>query len=148
MSDIEPVRTEFTFEANVRCDPPHAIGAGKYGQRQLIPIAGGSFAGPRIRGEVLAGGADWQLIRSDGILELEARYTLRAEDGGLISVRNRGLVNMTPSGAAGPYVRTVPEFEAAADGPHEWLNKWLFVGTLKVLTFSPIAVQVRVFRVL
>jgi hypothetical protein len=148
MTDIEPVRTEFTFEANISCDPPRVVGPGKYGQHQVIPINGGSFAGPRIRGEVLPGGADSQLIRADGVLELEARYTIRAEDGALITVRNRGLANMAESDANGVYVRTIPEFEAAVGGSHEWLNKWLFVGTLRVVSFNPILVQVRVFRVL
>jgi hypothetical protein len=40
---------------------------------------------------VVPGGADWQIIRSDGVAELEARYTLRTEDGALIYVRNHAL---------------------------------------------------------
>lgn len=152
--EIEPVRTEFVFEAKVDCDAPRVIGPSKHGRHQLIPIVGGSFAGPRIRGDVLAGGADWQHVRADGVVEIEARYTIRAEDGALISVCNRGIANMnpTPFGSPGetpgPYARTQPEFEAPVDGPHDWLNKWLFVGTLQVLSFAPLTVQVRVFRVL
>lgn len=151
---IDPVRTEFCFEAQVDCEPPRVIGASSYGTRQLIPIVGGTFAGEHIRGDVLPGGADWQIIRSDGVVEVEARYTLRAEDGGLISVVNRGVFaqRQTPPGGAAttahvPYARTVPRFEAASNGPHAWLNQWMFVATLGVLSFSPLRVQVRVFRV-
>lgn len=148
MTDIDPVRTEFIFEANLNCDSPRVVGPGKYGQHQVIPINGGTFAGPRIRGEVLPGGAESQLIRADGVLELDAQYTIRAEDGAQVTMRNRGLANMAESDCNGVYVRTIPEFEAPAGGPHEWLNKWLFVGTLRVVSVSPILVQVRVFRVL
>lgn len=151
---IDPIRTEFCFEAQVDCDPPRVIGPSSYGTRQLIPIVGGSFAGEHIRGEVLPGGADWQVIRSDGVVEVEARYTLRADDGALISVVNRGVFAQRPAapGGAGtpsavPYARTTPRFEAPSNGPHAWLNQWLFVGTLGVLSFSPLRVQVRVFRV-
>jgi hypothetical protein len=47
----------------------------KYGERRVIPITGGSFEGPNIKGAVLPGVADWQLVRPDGDLELYARYT-------------------------------------------------------------------------
>jgi hypothetical protein len=150
---IEPIRTEFAFEARVQCDGPRVIGPSKHGQHQLVPIVGGTFAGPRIRGEVLPGGADWQVFRADGILEIEARYTLRADDGALISVHNRGIAclkpePLSPADSQGPYARTVPQFEAAKEGPHGWLNRWAFVGTLDVLTFQPLLVQVRFFRLL
>jgi hypothetical protein len=150
---IEALRTEFVLEARVQCDAARVIGNGKHGRRVVIPIVGGTFEGPRIRGEVLPGGADWQVFRADGIMELEALYTLRADDGALVSVRNRGLTCLRPEALSaadlpGPYVRTVPEFEAATDGPHAWLNRWLFVGTLQVLSFDPLLVQVRFFRVL
>ena len=56
-----------------------------------MPITGGEFSGPDIRGKVLPGGADWQLIRDDGVSELEARYTLSTDDGATIHVRNLAL---------------------------------------------------------
>ena len=56
-----------------------------------MPITGGEFAGPQLRGKVLPGRADWQILRGDGVAELEARYTLRTDDGALIYVRNHAL---------------------------------------------------------
>jgi hypothetical protein len=159
-SESDPIRTEFAFELQVACDPPQIVGASKFGQHRVIGITGGTFAGPRIQGEVLPGGADWQVVRHDEVLELEARYLLRADDGSIISVRNRGIAvqHPTPNASAGAqsgapdpasiYARTAPEFEAASDGPHAWLNSSLFVATLAVISFAPLLIRLRVFRVL
>ena len=105
----------------------------------LVPITGGSFAGPKLKGVVLPGGADWQLERPDGVLEIDALYSIKADDGAVIIVHNRGII-------AGDYVRTSPQFEAPK-GPHDWLNRSIFVGTLSGAR-QPGAVVIRVFRVL
>ena len=121
--DPQAPGVRFAFEARVAISPAVVIGQSAYGLRRYIPILGGQFKGPRIQGDVVPGGADYQLVRPDGVTTLEARYTLKASDGALIYVTNRGLL------AAGEPVRTSPEFEAPI-GPHDWLNKALFVGTL------------------
>ena len=72
---------QFAFEARVDLGTPQEIG-----QRRVIPITGGTFAGPGIKGRVLNGGADWQILRTDGIDELHARYTLETNRGELIYV--------------------------------------------------------------
>jgi len=82
---------EFIFEARVTVDPPQELGDVGKGSRRIVPISGGEFSGPNLRGEVLPGGADWQILRSDGVAELEARYTLRTDDDALIYVRNIAL---------------------------------------------------------
>ena len=79
---------EFIFSAHVTVDPALDLGDVGKGGRRIVPIAGGNFSGPQLRGQVLPGGADWQVLRSDGTAELEARYTLRTDDGVLIYVRN------------------------------------------------------------
>ncbi len=147
MNAIAPLQTEFVFEARVTCDPLVAIGDSKRGKRQLIPITGGEFSGPNIKGRVLPGGADWQLQRSDGVLEIEARYTIQTEDGINISVCNRGIAAYPPL-AEKVYVRTAPEFEAPTNSSYDWLNKNIFIGTVDVISRQPLVVQVRVFRVL
>lgn len=90
-----------------------SVGASKRGTRNIIPITGGTFSG-RLKGTILAGGADYQLIGSG--FELDARYTLRTDDGQLIIVRNCGAASAL-----------IPVFEARADGPYAWLNanEWL-----------------------
>jgi Protein of unknown function (DUF3237) len=93
---------------------------------------------------VLSGGGDWQLVRADGVLEVNARYTIRTDDGALISVLNRGIVT-----AAGTerYVRSVPTFEAPAGSAYDWLNKAVFVGTIEVANRAPLVVRIGVFKV-
>ncbi|HXS29572.1 MAG TPA: DUF3237 family protein, partial [Steroidobacteraceae bacterium] len=87
---------EHVFTVQVAVAPPLVIGESSHGLRRIIPILGGEVEGPRLRGEVLPGGADWQYIRPDGVLQLTARYTLRAADGTLIQVVNRGLRHGPP----------------------------------------------------
>jgi len=88
---VEP-SLRLLYTSSVEVGPPMVVGSTPYGQRRIIPIKGGAFAGPRLSGKILPGGADWQVIRTDGAAELEARYTLQTDDGALIYVLNRGFV--------------------------------------------------------
>jgi hypothetical protein len=106
------------------------LGESKRGERRVVPITGGTFEGPGIRGEVLPGGADWQLVRPDGVLELYARYLLRTHDGVLIQVVNRVLSRHTPGEE--PYRRSVIDLEVPLDSPYAHLNDYMFLGTLDV----------------
>jgi hypothetical protein len=154
-----PLTTEFVFTARVTCDPLIVVGDSKDGLRQLVPITGGEFSGANIKGRVLPGGADWQLQRPDGVLEIEGRYTLQTDDGVNISVCNRGMtvspLDMAEKRARGEaidpksvYVRTVPEFAAPSNCAYTWLNRAVFVGTVDLISRVPLIVQVRVFKVL
>jgi hypothetical protein len=87
---------EFVLQAHVAVDPPQEFGDVAKGARRIVPITGGEFSGPSIGGQVLPGGADWQVLRGDGVAELEARYTLRTDDGALIYVRNLALRHGPP----------------------------------------------------
>ena len=130
----------FAFEVRAAIAAAVIVGQSAYGLRRLIPITGGSFSGPRLKGEVVPGGGDYQLVRPDGVTMVEARYTLKTDDGALIYVNNRGLI------ASGAAVRTTPEFEAPA-GPYDWLNKTLFVGTLDGSKAAQGYVVLRFFQV-
>ncbi|MGV8996447.1 MAG: DUF3237 family protein [Parvibaculaceae bacterium] len=140
-----PLQTEFVLEAYVTIGVPVKVGASKDGYRQMIPITGGQFEGPRIEGKVMAGGGDWQRMRPDGVMMVEAHYIIETDDGAKIVVRNNGIGVASPDGGE-PYVRTVPEFEASK-GPHEWLNTSLFVGSISRPIDGSSAVIIRVFRV-
>jgi hypothetical protein len=133
------VRTRFAFEAHVSVDPPQVIGPSAHGLRRIVPIRGGEVTGPLLQAKVLPGGADWQFVRPDGVLQIEAKYTLQAGDGTLIMVTNRGLRHGPPEVVArlgrgesvDPslyYFRTSAEFEAPLDSKYAWLNRALFVG--------------------
>jgi hypothetical protein len=145
---------EFVFEVRAIVDAPLIIGPSSRGLRRVIPILGGVVAGPRLNGEIVPGGADWQYVRPDGVLSLEARYTLRANDGALIQVINRGMrhgpadvmarvMSGEPVAPDAYYFRTVAEFEAPI-GVHDWLNKAIFVG---VAQRRPDAAIVQFYRV-
>ena len=84
-------RTEFVYESIVDIAPVQPLGMSPYGERRMVPITGGTFEGPGLRGKVLAGGADRQLVRRDGAVNLDAVYELQTDDGVIISVRNRVL---------------------------------------------------------
>ncbi len=72
------------------------LGDTPLGRRRIIGITGGQFFGERLSGRVLPGGADWQVIRGDGVADLDARYTLETSDGALIYVRNKGIGTARP----------------------------------------------------
>lgn len=128
------LRAEHVFDARVTIADLLNIGKSKYGERRLIPITGGTFEGPNIRGVVVPGGADWQLTRPDGDTELNARYTLKTSDGFLIQVINRVLLHnpKNKDDKSGFYARSVVDFEAPSDSPYDWLNHSIFLGTLTV----------------
>src|SRR4051795_3354409 len=71
----------FAFTLRVQVGPPTELGEMPAGRRRIIPILGGTFEGPSIRGKVLAGGADWQSIQADGLARLDTRYTLLTDTG-------------------------------------------------------------------
>jgi len=115
---------------------PVEIGASALGLRRLIPITGGEARGPRLHGRILPGGADYQMLRRDGVTALEARYAIQTDDGALIYIENTGLRH-GPAGAmerlqrgeeVDPnlfYFRTSPRFETAAES-YRWLTRHLF----------------------
>jgi hypothetical protein len=119
----------------VTVEGPQRIGAVPKGARVTAPITSGTFEGPRLRGTVLPGGADWTLLRSDGVLELDLRTTLRTDDGALIHFASFGLRHGPPEVLAALargdevdpstyYFRTTPRFDTAHP-KYAFLNKLL-----------------------
>ena len=77
----------------VRCDvaPVVTLGPAPLGERRYVPLLGGSVTGPALRGRILPGGVDWQIVRADGTLEIDAHYVIEADDGAQIEVRSQGV---------------------------------------------------------
>jgi hypothetical protein len=108
--------------------------------RGFVSVAGGAVTGPRLEGEVVPGsGGDWPVFRSDGVVVFDARYLIRAHDGTIIQVFNRGYAHAPadvqaridrgePVDPAENYFRLSPVFECDA-GPHDWLTRSVFVGS-------------------
>ena len=150
-------KLEFAFEIKIKVEPGRGFEASgtPKGLRRMIPIKGGSFEGPNIKGTVIAGGYDFQLLRDDNVMEIDARYVLQADNGALITIVNRGLrhadaevmqqmangIEVSPSLY---YFRSVPQFETG-DKKFDWLNRTVFVanGIRK-----PAEVIISVFKVL
>jgi hypothetical protein len=121
------------------------IGQVPGGAARMIPITGGSFEGPRLKGTVMPGGADWQVTRPDGVTELRAHYGLQCDDGAIVQVNNRCLVVRGDGGVR--LIRSVLQLEAP-EGPHDWLNKSVFVGTLNAPGDPQAPVVIRAFQIL
>ncbi|MBN2635553.1 MAG: DUF3237 family protein [Prolixibacteraceae bacterium] len=144
-------KTEHMWDAKVKIGNMIMVGESKHGTRRVIPITGGTFEGPKIKGEVLPGGEDWQLVRPDGDTELNARYLLKTDDGVVIQVINKVLMHTPKPGEGGePYVRSVVDLEAPVDSKYDYLNHAIFIGTLN-MSMTPgeePAVVIGVYKVL
>ncbi len=142
---------ELVYESEVTITPPEDFGDTIEGHRRVIPITGGRFEGPLMRGTVLAGGADWNLSRRDGGHSVEADYYLRTDDGVTIRIHNQGVSGdgraaPPPQGDETFIMYTIPRFEAPAGSRYDWMNRALFIGTLQGRKGLEGAVLIRVFR--
>jgi hypothetical protein len=132
--NLEPL-----FRAEIALAPPQELGDTPHGRRRIIGITGGRFAGERLRGRVLPGGADWQVIRADGVTEFDARYTIETSDKAGIYVRHGGyrhgpaevmqkLLQGEEVDASRYYMRGSMHFETG-DPRYAWLNRIVCITT-------------------
>lgn len=124
-------RLEHVFDIEVLFSADRTIfgpmpGGASYG---FTPAIGGTIEGPRLTGEVIAdSGADYATVRTDGTIELNAHYLLRASDGTIIYIQNKGYLVRPREGEPQPsYFRLTPYFRVPI-GPHDWLNSTVIVG--------------------
>ena len=156
MSAFEPIAPglELLARFHVELEPIQDLGVTPWGHRRIIPIAGGSFDGPRLRGEVLPGGADWQIVHEDGSATIDTRYSLRTHDDALIHIRTQGIRSGPPDVLAAVangvdvdpalyYFRVVVLLETGA-APYDWLNRAVVLGSAQRL---PDAVRYDAYRV-
>jgi hypothetical protein len=145
---------EFFAELAVDVGVPQEVGHTAHGQRRLIPILGGAARGTGWTARVLPGGADYQLIVSPRLAELDARYVLETDAGDLIFVRNRALRAAEPDITARllrgepvdpqqVYFRCSPSFETASVALG-WIAERLFIGSG---VRRPLQVEIQVFTV-
>jgi len=146
---VPGVRLAFT--AWVTISAMKTIGDIPVGQGRVIPITGGAFEGPRLKGKVMPGGADWQTVRADGVTELQAHYGLETDDGAIIQVWNSVIARPeapgVTGGAPGRFLRSTIRLQAPK-GPHDWLNKSVFIGTLNAPADARAPVTIRCFEVI
>jgi hypothetical protein len=112
-------------------------GSTPYGGRRVIEILRGTVEGPRFKGRILSGGSDWQIIRGDGVADIQARYVIESDSGARVLVRSDGLRHGPPDVLARVargepvdpslyYFRTIMRFEAS-DPSLDWLNRMIGV---------------------
>lgn len=133
------IRLQPMLQIDAVLGDPQATPGGPIGERRLIPVLGGQFRGERLRGELLSGGSDCQVVRADGVTELDIRVALACEDGTVVYMRGFGLrhgpAEVMQQMAAGAevdpsryYFREALAFEAPA-GCYDWLNRVLAIGS-------------------
>lgn len=137
--DADSPQLRFAFEIRADIAPSEHVGNGAGDVLDFTPITGGTVDGPRLRGTILAGGGDWSVQRGPTVYELDARYLIRADDGSLIDVVNRGFYRVSTAelmarAEAGEeldpsevYFRTSPVFRTDAPA-HRWMAETVFVG--------------------
>jgi hypothetical protein len=133
------IALRYLFELRAQVGAPVVGHASGLGLRRVVPVLGGTFEGDRIRGTILPGGADHQLIRPDGVAELDVRLALRTDDGASLYMTVLGVRTASPEVtariAAGEdvdpslyYFREALRFETG-EARYAWMNGRLFVAT-------------------
>jgi hypothetical protein len=149
------LETKYVFSLAIKIGAPILAGDLGHCVRRIIPILGGEVFGPGIKGAILPVGADFQVIRPNGLTELEAKYTFEMADGAIVYIENIGirfgpkelLDRIAKGEAVDPaqiYFRSVPKFETGSD-KYRWLMEHLFIG---VGARHPDRVEIDVHQVL
>ena len=127
-ADQTTMATEFVMKLKVSLGQAYSVGETPKGRRTVIPITGGTFEGPLLKGTIIEGGADWQLAKGNRT-ELEAIYSIKTDDGVYIHIRNRGIIcsGQDANGQQSFYFKAAPTFEAPEDSKYAWLNNALFI---------------------
>jgi hypothetical protein len=133
------IETRFAFTITARIAEVTTAGDTGHGIRRIIPIVGGEVKGEKVNGKVLPFGADFQIIRPNELIDLEARYAFETDDGAVVYVENRGIrfgpVELLQKLKRGEpvdpkliYFRTVPKFETGHEN-YRWLMQHIFIAS-------------------
>src|ERR1700754_3597763 len=133
------LQTRYVFTITANIGAVTSAGDIGTGVRRIIPITGGEVKGDGVNGKVCAFGADFQIIRPNELIELEAKYAFETDDGAVVYVENQGirfgplelLEKLKRGEPVDPkliYFRTVPRFETGAE-KYRWLMQNLFVAS-------------------
>ena len=133
------LETRYVFTITARIGGVTTVGDTGHGVRRIIPILGGEVRGENVNGKVCAFGADFQIIRPNELIELEAKYAFETDDGATVYVENKGirfgpvelLQKLKRNEPVDPkliYFRTVPRFETG-HAKYRWLMESLFIAS-------------------
>src|SRR6056300_1076844 len=79
-----------TLSLDVNTKASQTIGRIKQATRLIVPIASGHFSGDKLNGKIHPGGADWVLLRDDGVMEIDVRLVLETIESALIYLTYQG----------------------------------------------------------
>jgi hypothetical protein len=150
-SSVEAITVEHLFDLAVDFDPMK-IYPSPLGTRIDAIVRQGKADGPRLQGEVLAGGGDWIVVGADNVGRMDVRATIRTHDDEMIHLTNTGRVALDDEARARflagetiafdeMYARTAPLFETGSE-PYHWLNRTVAVGVVVELSLQHIHYQV------
>jgi Protein of unknown function (DUF3237) len=133
------LQTKYVFTITARIGEATSAGDTGFGVRRIIPVVGGEVRGPDVNGKVCAFGADFQIIRPNELIDLEAKYAFETDDGAVVYVENRGirfgpvalLLKLKRGEPVDPnliYFRTVPRFETGSE-KYRWLMQHIFIAS-------------------
>ena len=133
------LQTKYVFTITAEIADVTTAGDIGHGVRRIIPITGGEVRGDDVNGKVLPFGADFQIIRPNELIELEAKYAFETDDGAIVYIENKGIrfgpVDLLQKLKRGEpvdpkliYFRTVPKFETGSE-KYRWLMENLFIGS-------------------
>lgn len=145
---------ELVMELRVDCPEEDrlVVGGNDWGYLKVIQIKGGHFEGEKLRGQVISGGADWNLgvggdredtVRSRTVF---AKYLLQTDDGVFIAIENLGYKYVDQD--KNTLIQTTPTFRAPR-GRYEWLNYGVYVGSLSGSTVDGVrGVDIRIYKMM
>lgn len=94
---------EPAFEVDAVLGPLEDHGVTRAGHRRVVPIVGGTvrsvdaaLTGGPFEAEIIASGADWQVVRGDGAVEIDTRYSARSAAGDYVHLRTSGVRSGSP----------------------------------------------------
>jgi len=133
------LHTEYVFTITAEIAEVTTAGDLGHGVRRIIPITGGEVRGEKVNGKVLPFGADFQIVRPNELIDLEARYAFETDDGAVVYVENKGIrfgpVDLLQKLKRGEpvdpkliYFRTAPKFETG-HANYRWLLEHIFVAS-------------------
>jgi hypothetical protein len=136
---VPTLATQYVFTITARIGGVTSAGDIGHGVRRIIPVTGGEVRGEKVNGRICPFGADFQIIRPNELIELEAKYAFETDDGAVIYVENKGIrfgpVELLQQLKRGEpvdpkliYFRTVPKFETGSE-KYRWLMENLFIGS-------------------
>jgi hypothetical protein len=136
------LEAELVLELTAELGETQEVGATPKGFLRLIPITGGKFSGPNIKGKILLGGYDWNTVVNENITHVFAKYAIQTEDGVNISVENEGYLNTKEQNAL---IITSPKFQVQ-EGKYDWLNSGVFVGSLQGGASEKPSVNIKIYK--